>query len=60
MATGRTEFSLGTVELAAAHGIKLQVSKRERLERQTVIDPIPALFVCCCPTGPLNLAAADG
>jgi hypothetical protein len=31
------------VELAAAHGIKL-VSKRERLERQTVIDPISALF----------------
>jgi transcriptional regulator with GAF, ATPase, and Fis domain len=31
------------VELAAAHGIKL-VSKRERLERQTVIDPILALF----------------
>jgi hypothetical protein len=33
------------VELAAAHGIKLEASKRERLERQTVIDPIPALFV---------------
>jgi hypothetical protein len=26
------------VELAAAHGIKLEVSKRERLERQTLMD----------------------
>jgi len=34
------------VEPAAAHGIKLEASKRERFERQTVIDPIPALFVC--------------
>jgi hypothetical protein len=24
----------------------LEVSKRERLERQMVIDPIPTLFVC--------------
>ena len=31
------------VELAAAHGIKLEVSKREPVE-QTVIDPILALF----------------
>jgi len=37
------------VELAAAHGIKLRVSE---LERQTVIDPIPALFVCVLPDGP--------
>ena len=29
-----------------ANGIKLRVSKLERLERHTVIDPIPALFVC--------------
>ena len=42
------------VELAASHGIKLEVSKRERLERQTVIDPIPALFVCVLPDGPLQ------
>jgi len=39
------------VELAAAHGIKLEVSKRERLERQTVIDPIARLFVCELPDG---------
>jgi hypothetical protein len=31
------------VELAAAHGIKMEVSKREPVE-QTVIDPILALF----------------
>ena len=31
------------VELAASHGIKLEVSKREPVE-QTVIDPILALF----------------
>jgi hypothetical protein len=42
------------VKLAAAHGIKLEVSKRERLERQTVIDPIPALFVCVPPDEPLE------
>jgi hypothetical protein len=30
-------------ELAASHGIKLEVSEREPVE-QTVIDPIPALF----------------
>jgi hypothetical protein len=45
--------------MAAAHGIKLEVSKRERLERQTVIDPIPALFVWLL-TVPLNLAVAHG
>jgi hypothetical protein len=42
------------VELAAAHRIKLKVSKRERLERQTVDDPIPASFVCVLPDGPLE------
>jgi hypothetical protein len=31
----------------------LEVSKLECLERQTVIDPIPALFVCVLPDGPL-------
>jgi hypothetical protein len=31
------------IELAAAHGIKLEVSRRERVE-QTVIDSILALF----------------
>jgi len=34
-----------------ANGIKLRVSKLERLERHTVIDPIPALFVCVLPDG---------
>jgi hypothetical protein len=29
----------------------LEVSKRERLERQIVIDPIPTLFVCALPHG---------
>jgi hypothetical protein len=47
------------VELAAAHGIKLDVSKHERLE-QTVIDPILALLDWVLPDGPLNLAAAHG
>ena len=42
------------VEMITAHGIKLQVSKRERLERQTIIDPIPALFVCVLPDGLLE------
>jgi hypothetical protein len=42
------------MELAAAHGIKLEASKRERLERETVIDPIPALFVCVLPDGPVE------
>src|SRR5258708_5207856 len=42
------------VEVAASHGIKLEVSKRERLERQTVIDPTLALFVCELPDGPLE------
>jgi len=27
----------------------LEVSKRVRFERQTIIDPIPALFVCVQP-----------
>src|SRR5271168_3873453 len=31
------------VELATSHGIKLEISKRERVE-QPVIDPILALF----------------
>ena len=38
------------IERAAAHGIKSKLNKREWLERQTVIDPIPALFVCVCLT----------
>ena len=42
------------VELAAAYGIKLEVSKRERLELQTVIDPILSLFVCTLSDGPLG------
>jgi hypothetical protein len=47
------------VELAAARGIELEVSKRERLERQTIIDPIPALFVWLL-TGPLNWLRQNG
>jgi len=39
---------------------RLEVSKRERLERQIVIDPIPTLFVRALPHGPLKLAAAHG
>jgi hypothetical protein len=31
----------------------LEVGKRERLERQNVIDPIPALLVCVLPDAPL-------
>jgi hypothetical protein len=46
------------IELAAAHRIKLRASEPERLERETVIDPIPALFVCMLPDDPSNLAAA--
>jgi len=45
------------VELAAAHGIESGVGKRERLERQSRIDPIVALFVGVLRTGPLNLIA---
>jgi hypothetical protein len=52
----RTKMPRFEVELAASHGIKLEVSKRERLERQAVIDPIPAFGW----TDPLNLAAAQG
>jgi hypothetical protein len=37
-----------------------EVCKHERFERQIVIDPIPALFVCALPDGFLNLAAAHG
>jgi hypothetical protein len=43
------------VVLAAAHGIKLEVTKRE-----TAIDPIQVLFVCVRPDGPSNLAATHG
>jgi len=39
--------------------IKLEVSKRERLERQTVIDLIPALFVCVLPDGPLEFGGGS-
>ncbi len=39
------------VELAGAHGIKLEDSQRERLERLSVIDTIPALFVWVLPDG---------
>jgi len=39
---------------------KSEVCKHEQFERQTVIDPIPALLVCALPDGPLNLAAAHG
>jgi len=46
------------VELAVAHGMKLGVSKRERLEQQTVADPIPALFVCVLPDGPLKFGGS--
>jgi hypothetical protein len=45
------------IERAAAHGIKLKVSKRGRLERQTVIDPIPALFVCVLPDAKAGVLA---
>jgi hypothetical protein len=37
----------------------LEVSKRERLKRQTVIDPIPALFVCVLPDGPLEFGGGS-
>ena len=37
---------------------KSEVCKLNSFERQTVIDPIPALLVCALPDGPLNLAAA--
>ena len=47
------------MEQAAAHGIELEVSKRERLKRQTVIDPIPALFVCALLDGPLELGCGS-
>jgi hypothetical protein len=43
----------------SAHGIKLEVSKRERLERQTVIDPIPVLFVCVLPDEPLEFGCGS-
>ncbi len=60
--SGRSQRSRGRagrcpdlrVGLAATHGIKLEVSKRERLERQAVIDPVPALFVCVLPDGSLE------
>jgi hypothetical protein len=38
--------------------MKLEVSKCERLERQTVIDSIPAFFVFFCRERRLNLAKA--
>jgi hypothetical protein len=47
------------VELAAAHGIKLEASKRERLERKTLLDPIPALFVCVLPDGLLEFGGGS-
>jgi len=47
------------VELAAAHGIELEVSKLEQLERQTVIDPIPELFVYVLPDGPLEFGSGS-
>jgi len=31
---------------------KVKSQQLERLERETVIDPIPALFVCVLPDGP--------
>ena len=45
--------------MAAAQGIKLEVSERERLERQTIIDLIPALFVCVLPDGPLEFGGGS-
>jgi hypothetical protein len=47
------------VEPAAAYGIKLEVSKRERLEPQTVVDPVPALFVCVLPEGQLEFGSGS-
>ena len=45
------------IERAAAHGIKSKLNKREWLERQTVIDPIPALFVCVLPDAKAGVPA---
>jgi hypothetical protein len=36
---------------------KPEVCKHEQFERQTVIDPIPALLVCALPDGLLNAKA---
>jgi hypothetical protein len=47
------------VKLAAAHGTKVEVSKRERLKRQTEVDPIPPLFVCVLPDGPLEFGGSS-
>ena len=42
------------VELAASHGINLEVSQRERHERANRIDPILALFACGLPDEPVE------
>src|SRR5690349_8048350 len=47
------------VVLAASPGIRLQVSKRGRLEGQTVIDLIPVLCVCALPDGPLEFGGGS-
>jgi hypothetical protein len=40
---------------------KVKSQQLKRIERETVIDPIPTLFVCVLPgRAPLNLAAAHG
>jgi hypothetical protein len=47
------------VKLAAARGTTLEVSKRERPKRQTVIDLIPPLFVCVLPDGPVQFGCGS-
>jgi hypothetical protein len=47
------------IKLAAGHGTKLGVSKRERLKRQIVVDPITPLFVGVLPDGPLEFGCGS-
>jgi hypothetical protein len=60
MPVDRTCKLIAIIDDDEAIARRLEVSKGERLERQIVIDPIPTLFVCALPHGPLKLGAAHG
>jgi hypothetical protein len=47
------------IELAATYGKKLKVSELERLERETAIDPMQALFVRVLPDGPVDFGGSS-
>jgi hypothetical protein len=59
MPLDRTSKLIAIIDDDDDHARRLEVSKRERLERQIVIDPIPTLFVCALPHGPLEVGCGS-